>query len=183
MGPFYLLIAIAVLIAFYLISIYNQFATLGNKVDEAFATMDVYLKKRYDLIPNLVETVKGYAKHESETLENVVSARNKALSSATPADKAAAEKEFAGTLSRLLALTEAYPDLKANQNFLSLQSELVDTENKIQSARRFYNNVAKDYNILIESIPTNIFAKLFNHQKKPLLEISIEEAKNINVKF
>ncbi len=184
MGPFYLLIAIAVLIAFYLISIYNQFATLGNKVDEAFATMDVYLKKRYDLIPNLVETVKGYAKHESETLENVVSARNKALSSATPADKAAAEKEFAGTLSRLLALTEAYPDLKANQNFIDLQKDLTSMEGEIANARKYYNAVVKTFNTLVDKFPSNIIANMFNFSKQPMFAVTNEtERDSVKVQF
>ena len=116
---FILLIVVAVLLVAYAISTYNRFVSLGNKVDEAYSTMDVYLKKRYDLIPNIVETVKGYAKHESQTLENVIAARNKALTSATPAEKQKL-KEFSGTLSRLLALTEAYPELKANTNFYGI---------------------------------------------------------------
>ncbi len=165
------------------ISIYNKLIRSKNHVEEANADINVQLKRRFDLIPNLIETVKGYMNHEKEVLEKITELRSQALSTSDFKESDKLNQEISKNISSILVSFENYPDLKANQNFLSLQSELVDTENKIQSARRFYNNVTKDYNILIESIPTNIFAKLFNYQKKPLLEISLEEAKNINVKF
>lgn len=178
----YIFIILVVLILI-VISIYNKLIRSKNHVEEANADINVQLKRRFDLIPNLIETVKGYMNHEKEVLEKITELRSQALSTSDFKESDKLNQEISKNISSILVSFENYPDLKANQNFLSLQSELVDTENKIQSARRFYNNVAKDYNILIESIPTNIFAKLFNHQKKPLLEISIEEAKNINVKF
>ena len=165
------------------ISIYNKLIRSKNHVEEANADINVQLKRRFDLVPNLIETVKGYMNHEKEVLEKITELRSQALSTSDFKESDKLNQEISKNISSILVSFENYPDLKANQNFLSLQSELVDTENKIQSARRFYNNVTKDYNILIESIPTNIFAKLFNYQKKPLLEISLEEAKNINVKF
>jgi LemA protein len=181
---FILLIVVAVLLVAYAISTYNRFVSLGNKVDEAYSTMDVYLKKRYDLIPNIVETVKGYAKHESQTLENVIAARNKALTSATPAEKAEAEKEFSGTLSRLLALTEAYPELKANTNFMELQGQLTNMEGEIANARKYYNGVVKTFNTMVESFPSNILAGIFNFNTQPLFTVTSEaERENVKVQF
>jgi LemA protein len=165
------------------ISIYNKLIRSKNHVEEANADINVQLKRRFDLIPNLIETVKGYMNHEKEVLEKITELRSKALSTSDFKESDKLNQEISKNIGNILVSFENYPELKANQNFLALQTELVDTENKIQAARRFYNNVAKDYNILIESIPTNIFAKLFNHQKKPLLEISVEESKNVNVKF
>jgi LemA protein len=154
-----------------------------NQVQEASADINVQLKRRFDLIPNLIETVKGYMNHEKEVLEKITELRAQAL---TTKDFAASDKlnqEISKNISSILVSFENYPDLKANTNFLSLQTELVDTENKIQAARRFYNNIVKDYNILIESIPTNLFAKIFNHNRKPMLEITAKEAENVTVKF
>jgi LemA protein len=163
--------------------LFNKLVRAKNQVEEASADINVQLKRRFDLIPNLVETVKGYMNHEKEVLEKITELRSQAL---TTKDFAASDKinsEISKNIGNIVVAFENYPDLKANTNFLSLQTELVDTENKIQSSRRFYNNVAKDYNILIESIPTNFFAKMFNHTKKPLLEITAQEAQNVAVKF
>ena len=175
---------IVVLCIFYVISSYNSFVSYGNKVDEAFSTMDVYLKKRYDLIPNLVEIVKGYAKHESETFEKVVSARNKALTSSSVAEKIEAEKEVNSTLGRLLAITEAYPDLKANTNFVELQKELTNMEGEILSARKYYNGVVRQFNTLTEKFPSNLIASIFKFEKQPMFSITNEsERENISIKF
>ena len=177
-------LVIVVLIVLWFIATYNKLVVLRNKVKDQWAQIDTVLKRRFDLIPNLVETVKGYAKHESETLENVVSARNKALSSATPADKAAAEKEFAGTLSRLLALTEAYPDLKANQNFIDLQKDLTSMEGEIANARKYYNAVVKTFNTLVDKFPSNIIANMFNFSKQPMFAVTNEtERDSVKVQF
>lgn len=138
---------------------YNGLVRLKNQTDEAWSDIDVQLKRRYDLIPNLVETVKGYATHERQAFENVTTARSAAMSAQGPAAKAQAENQLAGTLKTLFAVAEAYPDLKASQNFAKLQDELSDTENKIQAARRFYNGNVRDLNTRIQSFPTNIFAR------------------------
>lgn len=138
------LLLVAIIVGVYVFSTYNGFISLKNKCEEAFSTMDVYLTKRYDLIPNLVETVKGYASHEKETLDSVVAARNKAMSANTVEAKIEAEQGLAGTLGRLFALSENYPDLKANTNFLDLQSQLQLMESEIANARKYYNGVVKD---------------------------------------
>lgn len=164
-------------------AIFNKLVKVRNYVEEAKADIDIQLKRRFDLIPNLIETVKGYMNHEKEVLEKITELRSKALSTSDFNESDKINKEISKNIGNILVSFENYPDLKANQNFLSLQTELVDTENKIQAARRFYNNVTKDYNILIETIPTNFFAKMFNHQRKPLLDITEEEAKNVSVKF
>ena len=164
-------------------SIFNKLVRIKNYVEEAEADIKVQLKRRFDLIPNLIETVKGYMSHEKEVLEKITELRSKALSTSDFNESDKINKEISKNISNILVSFENYPDLKSNQNFLALQTELSDTENKIQASRRFYNNVVKDYNILIESIPTNIFAKIFNHKRKALLDISEEESKNISVKF
>jgi LemA protein len=146
--------------------------------------MDVYLVKRYDLIPNLVETVKGYAKHESETLERVISARNKAVNATNVEDKAKAEGEFAGVLGRLFALAEAYPDLKANLQFLDLQAQLKVLEEDIANARKYYNGTTRQYNTMVESFPNNIVANLFKFIKRPLFEVEdATQRQNVKVQF
>lgn len=177
-------ILVLILIGAFLIGVYNRFVQMNNKVAEATATIDVYLKKRYDLIPNIVETVKGYSKHESETLEKVVEARNKAVSSNTVVEKNAAEAEMVGALRQLFALSEAYPDLKANTNFMSLQDQLSNIESELVSARKYYNGVVKTYNTLLQTFPNNVLAGLFGFQTKDLYVIeNVEERKNVNVKF
>lgn len=146
--------------------------------------MDVYLKKRYDLIPNLVETVKGYAKHESETLEKVVAARNMAQSAGTIEEKIEGEKNLTGTLKTLFAVAESYPDLKANTNFLDLQEQLKSVENDIANARKYYNGVVKQFNNKCEMFPSNILAGIFHFTRKPMFEVDAEEErKNVKVEF
>lgn len=179
----YIIIAIIVLIIIYAFAVYNSFVKLNNKVKEAFSTMDVYLKKRWDLIPNIVETVKGYAKHEKETLEGVINARNKAVSAGSVDDKINADNEVTQAISRLFALTESYPELKANTNFLSLQEDLKNVENELAGARKYYNAAARNYNYAIVAIPDCIVAKLFHHNSMNMFSASEEQRKNVKVEF
>ncbi len=158
------------------IAAYNGFIRLINRAKEAWADIEVQMKRRYDLIPNLVETVKGYAAHEKTALENVTKARAQALSAGNVAEHAAAENMLTGALKSLFAVSEAYPDLKANQNFLELQRELSDTENKIQAARRFYNTNVRDLNIAVEIFPNNFVASLFKFAKMELFELAESES-------
>jgi LemA protein len=183
MNPSYVpLIVLAALVLgppIWLIGAYNGLVRLRNFCDEAWAGIDTELKRRYDLIPNLVETVKGYARHEREVLERVIELRNRASSShGSPASQAADENQFVGALKSMLAVVENYPDLKASQNYLALQRELVNTEDRIQAARRFYNANVRDLNTRIEVIPSNIIAGMFGFQKKEFFEIenAIERA-------
>ncbi len=185
----WIIIAILVILIIWVIAAYNRFITSKNRAEEAWADIDVQLKRRYDLIPNLINTVKGYAAHESGTLEAVVSARNSAMAtmsgSGSLADKGAAENQLSGALKSVFALSESYPDLKANQNFLSLQGELSDTENKIQAARRFYNANVRDYNTMLQVFPGNVIAKSFHFGPKELFQLGTDDvAKNpVEVKF
>jgi LemA protein len=180
----YGLIALVVILGVYLVGAYNGFVVSRNKVEEAFSTMDVYLIKRSDLIPNLVETVKGYAKHEKETLENVIKARNSAVSAVSAEDKIKAAGEVSGMLSRLFALAESYPDLKANTNFQDLMAQLKVVEEDIANARKYYNGIVRQYNTSIEVFPANIVANLFKFIKKPLFEVEEEsQRKNVKVEF
>lgn len=173
-----------VLFIMWLISTRNGFVKLKNSIEEAFSTMDVYLKKRYDLIPNLVETVKGYAKHEKETLEAVMKARNVAMGASNMEDKIAGENMLSGTLKSLFAVAEAYPDLKANANFMALQQELSDMEDEIANSRKYYNAVVKEYNTKRELFPSVIVAKWFKYDKMPLFEVGDEsERENVKVQF
>lgn len=180
MIPTYIILAVLVAVVLWVIFAYNSFVKLVNRTKEAWADIDVQLKRRYDLIPNLMETVKGYAKHESGVFDAVTEARAKATqvhidpSNITPEQIAAmsgAEASLGQSLGKLLAVAEAYPDLKANQNFLSLQAELADTENKIQASRRFYNGNVRDLNIAIESFPSNLIAKMFSFMKQEFFEL------------
>ena len=178
-----LLIVLAAVIVAVILS-YNGFVRMRNRVKEAFADIEVQLKRRYDLVPNLVETVKGYASHEKEVFDRVSQARSQAMGAKNMKDKAGAENMFSETLKSLFAVAEAYPELKANQNFLELQRELVDTEDKIQSARRFYNGVVRDFNTSVESFPGNILAKIFGFKSSELFETSSEEEKQpVKVRF
>ena len=169
------------------ISTNNALVRLKNKVEEAWATIDVYLKKRFDLIPNLVETVKGYASHESKTLEKVVAARNIAASATTGEARIAAEKELSSSLRTFLnVVSESYPDLKANTNFLDLQNQLKQIEGELESARRYYNGNVKAFNTKIEVFPSNLVAKGMgdDYKKRPYFELdSAEERKNVKVSF
>jgi len=179
-------IAIAILVAVWMVLLYNRFVSLINQAKESWADIAVQLKRRYDLIPNLVETVKGYAAHESSAFENVTKARSAAMGATSTADKAQAENQLTGALKTLFAVSEAYPDLKANQNFLQLQKELGDTEDKIQAARRFYNTTVMALNIALQSFPNNIIASLFRFKQMDLFALSAEDsaaAEPVKVQF
>ncbi|MGN1097878.1 MAG: LemA family protein [Clostridia bacterium] len=178
-----IIIAVIAILVIYVISAYNSFAAMKTKIDEAFSTMDVYFKKRYDLIPNLVETVKGYTKHESETLENVVRARNSAIS-ATGEAKAESEKELTGALTHLFALSESYPQLKADTQFINLQNQLTGIEGELAQSRKYYNAVVRTYNQKCVTIPSSIVASIFHFEQKPYFTVdSSEERQNVKVKF
>lgn len=182
----YFIIALVVvaLIALFVISAYNKLVAQRNTVEEAFSTMDVYLTKRFDLIPNLVETVKGYAAHESGTLEKVIAARNAVAGAKNTEDSLKAQGELTNTLTHLFALTESYPDLKANTNFLDLQNQLKGIEGEIANARKYYNGTVRQYNTNLEVFPSNIVAGLFSFTRKPLYEVSSEEKReNVKVQF
>lgn len=168
----YILLVIAGLLVVWFIFVYNRFVSGGNRIAEAWSDIEVQLKRRYDLIPNIIETVKGYATHERETLDSVTQARTQAIAAQTPAEHMQAENALTNTLKTLFAVSENYPDLKANVNFLDLQRELADTENKIQAARRFYNGNVRDYNITIESFPSNVIAGIFGFTKKDLFDLA-----------
>ena len=173
----YVVLGVAAVVIAWLIASYNGFIRLIQRTKEAWADIDVQLKRRYDLIPNLVETVKGYATHERSTLDSVTAARTAAMNAgANPAAKAEAENMLSGALKSLFAVSEAYPDLKANQNFLSLQTELSDTENKIQAARRFYNGNVRDLNTSIHSFPGNIIANMFHFGEREFFELGDADA-------
>ncbi len=180
----YIILGIVVVIVIAFISIYNTLVKNKNMVEEGFSTMDVYLKKRYDLIPNLVETVKGYASHEKETLEKVISARNSAVSANTPEAKIEAEGQLGQVLGRLFALSENYPDLKANTNFMDLQRQLQTLETEIAQSRKYYNAVTREYNVKTETFPSVIVANMFGFKKMPLFEVEQEqERQNVKVQF
>jgi LemA protein len=172
----YIVLGIVVLLGLWAIFSYNHFVTLMQRTKEAWADIDVQLKRRYDLIPNLVETVKGYATHEREAFENVTRARSAAMGATTPAQKGEAENMLSGALKSLFAVAEAYPDLKANQNFLELQRELSDTENKIQSARRFYNGNVRDFSTSLQSFPGNVIAGLFGFKAMEYFQLDAADA-------
>ena len=178
-----ILIIVVVLIVLWAISVYNKLVVLRNRVKDQWAQIDVQLKRRFDLIPNLVETVKGYAKHESETLEAVIEARNTYVSATTPEAQMKADGDLEKAISKLFALTESYPDLKANTNFQHLQQELTETESKIASARQFYNDTVLMYNNKVEMVPSNIIASLFKFKKEAFFEANETERENVQVKF
>lgn len=178
-----IVLIIAVVLIIVGIGIYNGLIKLKNRVDEAWSDIDVQLKRRHDLIPNLVNTVKGYATHERELFEKVTAARTAAMGAGTPAEKEQAENVLSGTLKSLFAIAENYPDLKANQNFLELQRELTDTEDKIQAARRFYNGNVRDFNIKIQVFPNNIFAGMLGFTKRDFFAAEEGEKEVVNVQF
>ncbi len=179
----WVILIIVLLIAVWFVSAYNGFIKLRNMVREAYSTMDVYMKKRYDLISNLVETVKGYASHEKTTLENVIAARNSALNASSVKGRIEGENALAGTLKSLFALAEAYPDLKANTNFLELQTQLKSVEVDIANSRKYYNSVVRSFNTKIESFPSNFVAMAFGFRPEPMFEISSDERQNVKVQF
>lgn len=179
-----IIIAIIGIIGLWLVSKYNSFIKLRLNVEEAFSTMDVYLKKRFDLIPNLVETVKGYASHESQTLEKVIQARNNISNASSIEGKLEAENQLTSTLRSLFAVSEAYPDLKANENFIDLQNSLKSVEEDIAMSRKYYNGTVKQFNTAILVFPASIVANMFNFTSKPMFEVSDnEERENVKVQF
>lgn len=179
-----IIFAVAAVIVLYAIIAYNRLVRLRNRIENAWSQIDVQLRRRYDLIPNLVETVKGYAGHEKTTLENVVKARTQALQAQSIPDKIQAEGELSSALGRLMVVVEQYPDLKANQNFLALQEELTSTENKIGFARQFYNDVVMKYNTKVQSVPTNIVAGMFGFKEEAFFEIEDKAERAVpQVKF
>lgn len=184
MGIFFIVLAVVVvLVICYVLASYNSLVKQRNSVEEAFATMDVYLKKRWDLIPNIVASVKGYAKHEAETLEKVVAMRG-GYQNLSEEDKASADAALTKGLSKISVVVEQYPDLKANQNFMSLNSELSRIEADIANARKFYNAVVKQYNNKVMMFPSNIIAKMFNFSKKSLFAVEDnEQRQNVKVEF
>ncbi len=167
-----IILALVAVLALWLILTYNRFVTLRNRVKEAWADIDVQLKRRYDLIPNLVETVKGYASHERELLEKVTQARTQAMGAQTIKERGDAENALSQTLKSLFAVSENYPQLKASENFLELQRELTDTEDKIQASRRFYNGNVRDFNTILQSFPQNVVAGVFNFKAAEFFEIA-----------
>ena len=178
-----IILVVVVLLILWFIGVYNSLVQLRNKVRNQFSQIDVQLKRRFDLIPNLVETVKGYAKHESETFEKVVQARNTYATATTDADKIEAANQMTQAVRGLLALAESYPELKANTNFLSLQADLKETEEKISYARQFYNDAVMVYNNKIQVIPGNIVAGICGFKAEKLFEAEAEERKNVKVEF
>lgn len=179
----WIILAVVLLLVIWAFSVQNGLVNKRMKAENAFADIDVHLVKRYDLIPNLVNTVKGYAKHEKETLEGVISARNKAVSAGSVDEKINADNEVTAAISKLFALTEAYPDLKANENFLSLQADLRSVENELAGARKYYNVAARKYNFAITVIPNCIVAKLFGHKKMEMFKAEEEQRQNVKVEF
>jgi len=181
---FIIILAVVVVIILWLIGVYNGLVRLNNKTKEAWSDIDVQLKRRHDLIPNLVETVKGYAKHESGTFQKVTEARTAAMSAGTPAEKAKAENVLAGALKTLFAVAENYPQLKASENFTNLQNQLAETEDKVSASRRYYNGNVRDFNTKIEVFPNNMVAGMLKFKKYEYYEVEgAEERKNPEVKF
>jgi len=176
MTPLYIVLGVAAVLAAWLIASYNGFITLVNRAKEAWSDIEVQMKRRYDLIPNLIETVKGYVAHEKQAFENVSNARAAAMGATSVADHAQAENMLTGALKSIFAIAEAYPDLKANTNFLELQRELSDTENKIQAARRFYNQNVMALNTGLEQFPGNIVGNMFKFEKREFFELDEAEA-------
>ena len=177
-------LVIIVVIVLWFVGVYNKLITLRTRTEEAWSDIDVQTKRRYDLIPNLVETVKGYAKHEKEVFEKVTQARTAAMGATSLDDRAKSEGMLTDTLKSLFAVAESYPDLKASENFTKLQDELTDTEDKIEAARRFYNANVRDLNISIQTFPSNVVANMFKFMKKELFETKTEAEKEpVAVKF
>ncbi len=175
---------IVLILILYVIGCYNKLVRGRVTVEEAFATMDVYLKKRFDLIPNLVETVKGYASHEKETLEQVVALRNQSYDGMSDDEKVANGVAISQAIPKIMAIAEAYPDLKANSNFLELSSQLETVENDIANSRKYYNGAVKRYNLTVQSVPSNIIAGIFHFETKKMYEVeNTSERQNVKVEF
>src|SRR5437762_10944780 len=177
MSTGWIIIGVLVILVLFALSAYNRLVALSQRVGQSFADIDVQLRQRHDLIPNLVETVKGYAAHERGTLDDVIKARNAAMGAQGTADKAAAENMLSGALGRLIALGEAYPNLKANANFQQLQTELGDLENKLAASRRFFNNAVQEYNTGIQQFPAALLAGPFGFTPKEFFDLGVEERK------
>lgn len=178
-----ILVIVVVLLLGFIISNYNKLVVLRNKVKDQWSQIDVQLKRRFDLIPNLLETVKGYAKHESETFEKVIAARNSFSSAKTVEAEMKANNELTGAMNKLFAIAENYPELKANTNFIQLQEELTETEDKIAYARQFYNDNVMEYKNKIEMFPSNVIAAMFGFKQEPFFEANESEKENVKVKF
>jgi LemA protein len=184
MSIIWVLVIVLAVVLFAIIVIFNRLVGFKIRTNEAWSDIDVQLKRRYDLIPNLVEAVKGYAKHEKELFEKVTQARADAMKSRGLVNKAKAENQITEALKSVFAVAENYPNLKANENFIELQREVTDTEDKIQASRRFYNGNVRDLNIAIESFPSNVIAAIFGYKKRELFELEdVGERKNVEVKF
>jgi len=183
MAPSYVIGGIIAVVLIYLWSMYNTFITLKAQIEEAWSQIDVQLKRRLDLIPNLVSSVKGYAKHEKSVFENVTKARASLLNAETPEGMAKANDQLSGALKSLFAVAESYPQLKANENFLELQRELSDTEDKVAYARQFYNSTVMDYNVKVRVFPNALIANTFNFKEQPFFKASEEERKGVKVEF
>ena len=179
----YILVFIVLLIIIYTFIVYNVLVKLSNKVNEAFSTMDVYLKKRWDLIPNLVETVKGYAKHEKETLEEVVKLRSGDYDIMTDEEKISTNTKITNGIGRIMALAESYPNLKANENFSNLAKELTKAEDEIAQSRKYYNATVRLFNNKVQMFPSSIIAKIFGYQNKTMFEASSDERNNVKVQL
>jgi LemA protein len=178
-----IVVGLIVLLVIWVIALYNGLVKMRNRIEAAWAQIDVQLKRRYDLIPNLVETVKGYASHERETLENVTAARNMAMGAQGPAQSAQAENVLTGALKSLFAVAEAYPDLKANQNFMQLQEELTSTEDRIAYSRQFYNDMVQSYNTKIQQFPAVVIAGMFKFTEREYFEADDESRGTVKVEF
>ena len=179
----YIIIAILILIVIYALSLYNTFIRLSNRIKEAFSTMDVYLKKRWDLIPNLVETVKGYAKHEKDTLKEVVELRNISYEKMSDEEKIKTNEQLSNNITKIMALAEDYPELKASDNFKDLNKQLTKVEDEIANSRKYYNGVVRIYNNKVEMFPSNIFAKIFGYNSKTMFEASADERENVKIEL
>ncbi|MBI4080352.1 MAG: LemA family protein [Candidatus Levybacteria bacterium] len=181
--PLIILLVVIGIVIIYVISVYNSLASLRVRIKEAFSGIDIQLKRRVDLIPNLLETVKGYAKHEKEVFENVTKARSALMKADTPAQKAESDNMLTGALKSLFAVAEAYPQLRANENFKALQDELADTENKIAYSRQFYNGNVRDFNTTLQTFPSGMIGSMFGFKQEEFFQAEEEERKPVKVTF
>ena len=179
----YIVLGVVALLLIYGIISYNSFVSLNNKVKEAFSTLDVYLKKRWDLIPNLVEVVKGYAKHEKETLEDIVKLRNSSYDSMSDSDKIKADEKLTNGINKIMAIAESYPELKASENYKELSSQLVKIEDDIANSRKYYNGVVRMFNNNVEMFPSNIIAKILGYSSKDMFEVDSNERESDKVEL
>ena len=178
-----ILLVIVAVVVLYLVGVFNKFAKLVVRIDEAWSQIDVQLKRRIDLIPNLVESVKGYASHEKEVFQKVTEARSALMGASNVQETEQADQQLTAALKTLFAVAEAYPDLKAQEGFVNLQKELSDTEDKVAYSRQFYNSVVRDFNSLLAVFPTNMVGQVFGYSRKPFFEATDEERKSVEVKF